>query len=50
MHEVKEEHKARWGGRRRAGATGTANSSEALVRAVLEASACAAAAVRARSK
>jgi len=51
MHEVKEEHRARWGGRRRAGAAGTANSGEALVRAVLEASACAAAAaVRARSK
>ena len=32
MHEVKEEHKARWGGRRRAGAAETANSGEALVR------------------
>ena len=37
MHEVKEEHRARWGGRRRAGAPGTANSSEVLVRAMLEA-------------
>ena len=36
---MKEEHRARWGGRRRAGAAGTANSGEALVRAVAEVSA-----------
>ena len=50
MHEVKEEHRARWGGRRRASMAGRANSGEALVRAVSEASACAAAAVWVRKQ
>ena len=50
VREVEAEHGVRWGSRRRARAAGTANSGEALVRAVAEASVCATAAVRARKQ